>query len=333
MKKVLRVIALIMVACIFTISIGACGDTTTPTDAAQPEEGRVFTIGILQLVEHPALDAARDGFIEALNAAEGFAFEYDYQNAQGDTQVVSTIAQRFVGNNVDLVLAIATPSVQAMAAETEEIPIVGTAITNYERAGVVYSNAAPGGNVTGASDMNPIEAQINMIIEFLPGIETLGIVYSSNEANSVYQAEIARDIAQALGLTVVEGTVTTTGDVQQNTLSIANRVDAIFIPTDNTHADAMGIIAQVSIETGVPVFPGEENMVLGGGVATQSINYFELGRQSGQMAVEILRDGADPATMPIQFAQNLNYIVNGYMVEELGLTVPDRFADAIVMPE
>ena len=291
-----------------------------------------FRIGILQLVEHPALDAARDGFIAALNEA-GLDFEYDLQNAQGDTQVINTIAQRFVGNNVDLVLAIATPSVQAMAAATEDIPIVGTAITSYERAGVVYSNEAPGGNVTGASDMNPIEAQINMIVEFIPDIQTLGIVYSTNEANSVYQAEIARGIAESLGITVVEGTVTTTGDVQQNTLSIANRVDAIFIPTDNTHADAMGIVGQVSIETGVPVFPGEENMVMAGGIATQSVNYFELGKQSGQMAVQILRDGADPATMPIQFAETLNYIVNGFMVEELSMSVPTRFADNVIYPE
>jgi len=361
MKKVCKLFALlVMVVAIFMLLV-ACGNgATTPTQGspAQNQEatgqsqettdqnqepttqnqeetqngaGPSFQIGILQLVEHPALDAAREGFIFALEEA-GIDFEYDFQNAQGDTQVVNTIAQRFVGNNVDLVLAIATPSVQAMAAATEDIPIVGTAITSYERAGVVYSNEAPGGNVTGASDMNPIEAQINMIVEFVPNIQTLGIVYSTNEANSVYQAEIARAIAESLGLSVVEGTVTTTGDVQQNTLSVANRVDAIFIPTDNTHADAMGIVGQVSIETGVPVFAGEENMTMGGGIATLSVNYFELGKQSGQMAVQILRDGANPATMPIQFADSLNYIVNGFMVEELGLDVPARFADNIVHP-
>jgi len=340
MKKVCKLLVLVlMVVGIFTLLTACGGNETTqapgnvsPGQETQDGAAQAFSIGILQLVTHPALDAARDGFLAALNEA-GIDFEYDYQNAHGDSQIVNTIAQRFVGNNVDLVLAIATPSVQAMSAATESIPIVGTAITSYERAGVVYSNEAPGGNVTGASDMNPIEAQINMILEFVPGIQTLGIVYSSNEANSVYQAEIARGIAEGLGLTVEVGTVTTTGYVQQNTLSVANRVDAIFIPTDNTHADAMSIVAQVSLETGVPVFPGEENMTLAGGVATQSVNYFELGKQSGQMAVAILRDGADPATMPIQFAQTLNYIVNGFMVEELGITVPERFADSIVYPE
>ena len=325
MKKGCKMLAMgMMVVALFTLLAGCGNDNGN-------EDSQAFTVGILQLVEHPALDAARDGFIAALEES-GIEFVYDLQNAQGDIQVVNTIAQRFVGNNVDLVLAIATPSVQAMAASTEDIPIVGTAITSYERAGVVQSNAAPGGNVTGASDMNPIEAQINMIIEFVPNIQTLGIVYSTNEANSVYQAEIARGIAEGLGLIVVEGTVTTTGDVQQNTLSIANRVDAIFIPTDNTHADAMSIVGQVSIQTGVPVFPGEENMVMGGGVATQSVNYFELGKQSGKMAVQILRDGASPATMPIQFAENLNYVVNGFMVDELGIDVPARFRDNIVMP-
>ncbi|MCL2365534.1 MAG: ABC transporter substrate-binding protein [Oscillospiraceae bacterium] len=330
MKKTCKAIALLLTLALAAGLFSACAGID---DAANTENGTAnatdtFQIGILQLVEHPALDAARDGFIAALNEA-GLVFEYDFQNAQGDTQVVNTIAQRFVGNNVDLVLAIATPSIQAMHAATEHIPIVGTAITSYVRAGVVYSNEAPGGNVTGASDMNPIEAQINMVVEFLPEIETLGIVYSTNETNSVYQAEIARGIAESLGLNVVEGTVTTTGDVQQNMLFVANRVDAIFIPTDNTHADAMGIVGSVSIETGVPVFPGEENMVMGGGIATLSVNYFELGKQSGRMAVQILRDGADPATMPIQLAETLNYVVNGFMVEELGLIVPERFADHI----
>ena len=353
MKKMCKLIALILVVSLAAVGLFACSDpappTPTPPQGTPPtgnqptptppagtpdgliEAKTVFQIGIIQLMEHPALDAARDGFIDALNSA-GILFEYDYQNAQGSRDVLATIAQRFVRNNVDLILAIATPSVQAMAAETYTIPIVGTAITSYERAGVVYSNEAPGGNVTGASDMNPIEDQINMIFDFVPDLQTLGIVYSSSEANSVYQAEIARGIAQALGLTVVESAVTATGEVQQNTLSVANRVDAIFIPTDNTHADAMGVIGQVSIDTGTPVFPGEEHMVMGGGVATYSVSYFELGQQSGHMAIDILVNGADPATMPIQFARHITPIVNGFMLEELGLTVPPQYANYVEHP-
>jgi len=342
-----KLLSLLLVAVLAIGLLSACGTggTTPPPPAQEPAQNggqdngqdaeapdQVFQIGIIQLVEHPALDAAREGFLAAL-AAEGITANVDYQNAQGDSTVLSTIAQRFVNNDVDLILAIATPSVQAIAAETETIPVVGTAITSYERAGVVESNEAPGFNVTGASDMNPIEAQIEMIFEFVPDLQTLGIAFSSNEANSVYQAELARGFAENMGLTVVEGTVTTTGDVQQNILSLAGRVDAIWIPTDNTHADAMPIVADTAIQAGVPVFPGEENMVMGGGVATLSVNYFELGFQSGMMAVQILRGEGVPATMPIQFAEHYNYIVNGFMVEQLNLTVPERFMDSIVYPE
>ena len=348
MKKTGKLIAILLIV-VIGVALAACaGNNDQPTQPTQPpaatqptspDEGtdpvlpeQVFQIGIIQLVEHPALDAARLGFLAAFEE-RGVAAEFDYQNAQRDIPTLSTIANRFVGNNVDLVLAIATPSVQAMATATDTIPIVGTAITSYEQAGVVYSNAAPGFNVTGASDMNPVEAQILMMLEFLPDLQTLGIVYSAAEANSVYQAELARGIAESLGLTVVTGTVTSAAEVQQNTLSIAGRVDAIWIPTDNTHADAIAIVGQVSLDTGVPIFPGESNMVMGGGIATLSVDYFELGRQSGMMAIEILLNGADPATMPIQFAQFYTPVVNGFMLEALGLTVPPQYADYIQFPE
>jgi len=330
MSKKRMVVAVFLALALATGMLSACAGSGGNGTSGTPQNDN-FQIGIIQLVEHPALDAAREGFIAALSD-EGIKAEYDYQNAQRDIPTLSTISQRFVNNNVDLVLAIATASVQAIAAETDTIPVVGSAITSYERAGVVNSNEAPGFNVTGASDMNPIEAQINLIKEFLPDIQTLGIIYSTNEPNSVYQADIARGVAGSLGLTVVEGTVTTTGDVQQNMLSVARRVDAIFIPTDNTHADAIAVVTQVSIDTGVPVFPGEENMVTGGGLATVGVSYFDLGYQSGLMAVTILRDGGNPATMPIQFAQHYTYTVNGHTAEQLGIAVPARLHDYIEFP-
>ena len=350
-KKMCKLIALILAVSLVAIGLSACGDsrpTANPPAQGTPAQGApaegtppaangvdnetVFQIGIIQLVEHPALDSAREGFLAAF-ADNGINAEFDFQNAQGNRDVLSTIAQRFVSNDVDLVLAIATPSVQAMFTETDTIPIVGSAITSYERAGVVYSNEAPGTNVTGASDFNPIQQQLEMILEFVPGLQTLGIVFNSSEANSEYQAEIAMGIAERMGLTVVTGTVTSVGEVQQNILSIAGRVDAVWIPTDNTHADAMPVVGQVSIETGVPMFPGERYMVLGGGIATLSVDYIALGRQSGEMAIDILLNGADPATMPIQFAQSLTPIVNGFMVEELGLTVPPQYVNYIVFPD
>jgi len=340
-KKQHKLIAMILVVTLFTFVLVACADNDeyTATVAgddgytATAEEDRIFQIGIIQLLEHPALDAAREGFLSIFEEY-GINAEFDYQNAQGDQPTLSTIADLFVSNNSDLVLAIATPSVQAMFTATYTIPIVGSAITSYERAGVVYYNEAPGTNVTGASDMNPIEAQVDMILEFVPHMETLGIVYSSNEANSVYQAEIAKAHAESLGLSVVTGTVTALADVQQNILSVASRVDAIWIPTDNTHASAMAVVGQASIDTGIPVFPGEENMTMGGGVATLGINYYELGRQSGRMAIQILRGEGEPSTMPIVFGKDLNlvYVINGFMAEELGLEIPARFQNYVQFP-
>jgi len=297
-------------------------------------EGQKFEIGIIQLTDHPALLAAQEGFLAALDNY-GVDANIDLQNALGDRDVLATIADRFVGNNVDLVLAIATPSVQSMFAASNTIPIVGTAITSYERAGVVESNNAPGFNVTGASDMNPIQHQIDMIFEFVPDLKILGIAYASSEPNAVYQAEIAIEYAESLGLDVRTGTVASVGEVQQNIASLAANVDAIWIPTDNTHADAMPIVGQVAIETGVPAFAGEDQMTMGGGLATLSINYFELGFESGRMARDILVNGANPAEMPIRFGMDLdlNYIVNGFMAEELGIEIPARFADYVWFPE
>jgi len=321
MKKMKKLLALLLITALI-VGFTACGNGSPAGNDG------TFQIGIIQLMEHPALDAAREGFMAALES-EGISAEFDYQNAQGDAPTLSTIAQRFVNNDVDLILAIATGSAQAVAAETQEIPIVGTAITDYEVARLVDSNEAPGGNVTGASDMNPIAEQIALIQEFMPEIGTLGIVFSSNEPNSVIQAEIAQGVAESLGIEVVVGTVTNVNDVQQVTTSIANQVDAIYIPTDNTYANAMSLVAQISIDTNTPVFGAEPNMVMGGGIATLGIDYFDLGFQSGRMAAQILRGEAEPATMPIQWAENFSYTVNGYMVEALGITVPERFLEYI----
>lgn len=319
MKKVKLVLILFVSAFVFS----ACGG-----------DDESFSIGIIQVMEHPALEAAQAGFIAAFEHY-GIEADFDIQNALGDRTILPTIADRFVNNNVDLVLAVATPSVQTMFGATDTIPIVGSAITSYEAAGVVESNARPGTNVTGASDMNPIEAQIEMIFEFVPHLQTLGIAYTSSETNAVYQAEIAADFARSIGLDVVTSSITAIAEVQQNMLALAPRVDAIWLPTDNTHADAMPIVGQVAIETGVPVFPGENQMVMGGGIATLSIDYFELGFQSGRMAREILVYGANPADMPIVFGKDLSleYIVNGVMVQEMGLEVPARFVDYIWFPE
>ena len=320
-----KALALLIMIALLSFSFAACGGNGNTGDD-------VFRIGIIQIMEHPALDEARLGFMSAI-ASQGLNVEFDYQNAQGDSATMSTIAQRFVNNNVDLILAIGTTAAQAAANETEEIPIVGTAITNYEVAGLVESNERPGFNVTGASDFKPVEAQLGMIPEFVPNIQTLGIVYSSNEPNSVVQAEVAIQTAQAMGWAYRVGTVTTTADVQQVTLSVANQVDAIYIPTDNTFANAMSVVAQISLETGVPVFAAEANMVKTGGVATLSFSYYDLGYESGLMAGDILRGESVPAEMPIRWSTNFFYIVNGYMAEALGIPVPVPYYPYIWWPE
>ena len=291
-----------------------------------------FQIGIIQLMEHPALDAATEGFIAQLYD-KGISASFDVQNGQRDVPTLDTIASRFVGNEVDLVLANGTLSAQSIANATNTIPIVGVSITTFVGAGVVDSDEEPGRNVTGASDMNPIQAQIEMILEFFPNVETIGLLYSSNEANSVYQAQLAREVIEELGLNSESATITSAADLQQVATSLAGNVDAIYVPTDNAIAGAMGVMANISVETQTPVFAGEENMTMGGGVATLSVNYYELGRQAGRMAAQILRGEGEPATMPIQFAQEYNYTVNGFIVEALGIDVPARFQDYVFMPE
>lgn len=323
MKKMAGIALVLFLA---VVLFSACGDEGGGT-GAERADGE-FEVGIIKLMEHPALDAAHEGFVAALEA-EGINVNYDYHNAQGDTATLGTIAQRFVSSDVDLVLAIATPSAQAIANATETIPIVGTAITSFEAAGLVESNDAPGFNVTGTSDMNPVAEQIDLMLEFMPEIQTIGILYSSAEPNSVVQAGMAREAAEALGLSVESGTVAATADIQQVATSVANRVDAIYIPTDNTHAGAMSLIGQISMETGTPVFAGEGNMVMGGGIATVGIDYFDLGFQAGIMAAQILRGEAEPGAMPIQFAQSFDYTVNGFMLEQMGLIVPPRLFDYI----
>jgi len=314
-----RYLVFLIVAAMLVMSFAAC---------RRGSDDGVLRIGIIQVIEHPALNEARYGFMAAIYD-QGFEVEFDYHNAQGDAATMSTIAQRFNNNNVDLILALGTPVAQAVAAETSVIPIVGSAITNYVVARLVESNERPGFNVTGASDMKPVEAQVAMIAEFVPNVQTLGILYSSNEPNSVVQAELAKAAAVALGWEYRVGTVTTTADIQQVATSVANHVDAIYIPTDNTFAAAMSVVAQISLDTGIPVFAAEANMVMGGGVATISFSYYDLGYESGLMAGIILRGEAVPAEMPIRWSSNFFYVVNGEMAEALGIEIPARFLNYV----
>ena len=239
---------------------------------------------------------------------DGKNITIDQQNAQADQSNLTTIAQRFVNNDVDLILAIATGAAQAAAAETSDIPILGTAITDYEAARLVESNDAPGGNVSGTTDMNPIKEQIELLQQLVPDAKNVGIVYNSSEDNSVLQADEAKKALQDAGMTVEEGTVTSSNDVQQVITSIASKVDAIYLPTDNTLASSMAIVSEVAKAQKLPVICGESNMVMEGGLATLGIDYYKLGYQTGEMAVRILKGEATPAEMPIESHTEFTYL-------------------------
>lgn len=291
------------------------------------------SIGIIQYVEHVALDSAREGFIKAL-ADNGFVdgenITIDVQNAQADQSNLSTISDRFVSNKVDLVLAIATPAAQSIAGKTTEIPIVGTAITDFVAAKLVKSNEAPGGNVTGTTDMNPIKEQIDLLVKLVPDAKTVGVIYTSSEDNSVVQAKIAKEAIEALGLTYTEVTVTNSNDVQQATQSIVEKCDALYLPTDNVLASSMPVIYGVTVESKTPVICGESGMVENGGLATLGINYYDLGYQAGLMGVKILKGEAKPSEMPIESATEFDFAINGTVAAEIGLEIPEDLAEFVI---
>ena len=286
------------------------------TDAA----GEVFQIGVLQLTQHAALDAANEGFIAALDAS-GIAYEVDQQNASGDQTTCVTIADKFVNDGKNLIYTIATPAAQAAAGATSDIPIVGSAITDYVEAGLIDSNEVPGGNVTGSSDMNPIDAQLELLLQLVPEAKTIGVFYSADEDNSILQAELFTAAAEAKGLAVEKFTISSSNEIQTVVQSMEGKVDACWIPTDNKLAAGMATVAMIANEIKLPVIPGESNMVNEGGLATYGLDYYQLGYLAGEMAVDILTNGTNPAEMPIQFlpADKCELTVNKETAEEIGI--------------
>ena len=282
-------------------------------------------IGIVQLVEHSALDASYRGFVDGLKDAgyeDGKNIKIDFQNAQGEQANCSTIAQKLINDRSDLILAIATPAAQAVANLTKDIPILVTAVTDPATAKLVASNEAPGGNVTGTSDLNPVEAQLELLKRLVPGAQTIGFLYCSSEQNSKFQIELAKKAADKLGLKYVEVTVSNSNEIQQVTQSLVGKVQAVYAPTDNMIAAGIPTVAGVLTFAKIPLICGEEGMVKAGGFATYGVNYYELGRQTAKMAVEILHDGKKPADMPIQYLQNCDFAVNEETAAKLGVTIP-----------
>ena len=292
-----------------------------------PKAAAKVNVGIVQLVEHAALDAANKGFVDGL-ASKGFKegqnITFDRQNAQADQSNLQNIANRFVNNKVNLICAIATPAAQTVANITPDIPIVGTAITDYVAAKLVKDNAKPGTNVTGTTDMNPVEAQLDLALQLVPNAKTIGTIYCSSEVNSQLQVDILKKAAANKKVEIKEATVSTVNDIQQAARSLIGKVDAIYIPTDNVLASAMPTLTIVTEEAKLPVICGEGGMVNAGGTATLGVDYYKLGVQTGEMAADILNGKAKPQDMAIQFQKDFDIIVNVEGAKKIGLTIPEE---------
>ena len=286
---------------------------------------KVLKIGVIQLVEHSALDANYQGFVDGLKEAgyvDGQNIKIDYQNAQGEQANCVTIANKLVNDKDDLIFAIATPAAQAVANLTKNIPIVVSSVTDPESAKLVKSNAAPGTNVTGTSDLTPCAAQIDLLKKLVPNAKTVAMLYCSSEQNSIFQVNLAKAACDKVGLKYVDATVSNSNEIQQVTQSLIGKVDAIYTPTDNMIAAGMATVAMVANQAKIPTICGESGMVKAGGFATYGINYYELGKQTAKMAVEILRDGKNPAEMPIQYLEKCDLDVNQETAKKIGIAVP-----------
>ena len=290
------------------------------------KEDKVFKIGVLQLIEHDALDASYRGFVDGLREAgyiDGENIIIDYQNAQGEQANCVTIGQKFVNDKSDLILAIATPAAQAVANMTKDIPILVTAVTDPAAAKLVADNIVPGGNVTGTSDLTPVKEQIELLNRITPDLKTVGLLYCSSEQNSVFQINIAKETLDFMGIKYIDATVTSVNDIQQVVQSLVGKVEAIYTPTDNMIASGMANVALVTEPSKIPVVCGEGGMTMLGGTATYAINYYELGKLTAAQAVIILRGIQKPANMPIETLKTFDLVVNTNMVNSIGLTIPE----------
>lgn len=300
----------------------AAETTAAETAAAAADDETTYKIGVIQLVQHTALDASNEGFFAALDDA-GIKYEADQQNASGEQANCLTIAEKLVNDGNDLILAIATPAAQAVAGVTEDIPILLTAVTDPADSGLVEDNEKPGGNVSGTSDLTPVSEQIELLHDLLPEAETVGLLYCSAESNSELQIAMAKEACDELGLKYEEYTVPGSNEIQTVVESMVGKVDALYIPTDNTIAAGMATVAMVANDNGIPSIVGEEGMVEAGGLATYGIDYYQLGYMAGEQAVEILVNGADISEMPIGYlpAERCELTVNKTTAETLGIDI------------
>lgn len=295
-------------------------DEVATEAATEAANGETFKIGVLQLVQHAALDAANKGFFAALDEA-GVKYEADQQNASGEQSNCQTIAEKLVNDGDDLILAIATPAAQAVAGVTSDIPVILTAVTDPAESGLVEDNNVPGGNVTGTSDLTPVTEQIDLLQKLVPDAKTVGILFCSAESNSEIQAQMAREALDAAGIAHEDYTVSSSNEIQTVVESMIGKVDAIYAPTDNMIAAGMATVAMVANDNGIPTICGEAGMVEAGGLATYGIDYYQLGYMAGEQAIDILVNGKTAAETPIGYlpAERCELTINEETAQALGI--------------
>lgn len=333
MKKMKKFLSAVAVAAM-ALSLCACGsDAKAPESSQQGQQsqsengGKVYKVGICQLVQHEALDAATQGFQDELvkELGEGNV-EFDLQNAQNDSNTCSTIANGFVSANVDLILANATPALQSAAAATDQIPILGTSVTEYGVALEISDfNGTVGRNISGTSDLAPLEDQAKMLQELFPDAKNVGLLYCSAEANSQYQVDTVKAALEGMGYTCEYYAFSDSNDLSAVVTSAADKSDVLYVPTDNTVASNTEIVKNTCMSAKVPVIAGEENICKGCGVATLSISYYDLGVATGKMAAKILKGESNVSEMPIEYAPNFVKKYNKKLCDELGITIPEGY--------
>lgn len=324
-----------VLACAMLATLAGCGSggassagstASTASGASGSAEGATYRVGVCQLMQHPALDSATQGFQDALTEAFGDAVTVDVENASGDNSNCATIINSFVSSNVDLILANATTPLQAAAAATDSIPILGTSITDYATAlDVTDWTGASGRNISGTTDLAPLDGQADMIKELFPDAKNVGLLYCSAEPNSKYQVNVITEYLSELGYTCTEYSFSDTNDLSAVCTTACAASDVIYIPTDNTAANNTELIANIAVPAGVPIVAGEQGICSGCGVATLSIDYYELGRTTGEMAAQILTGEADITTMEVQSAPTFTKMYNPTLCEQLGVTIPEGY--------
>ena len=318
MKKLLTLILALAMA----LSLVACGSSDKKDDSGE----KTYTVGVVQLVQHEALDAATKGFTDALKEALGDKVNVVVKNASGDSNTCGTIVNGFLADNVDLIMANATPALQAAASATSTVPILGTSVTDYATALEIADwTGTVGGNISGTSDLAPLDQQVAMLQELFPNAKKMGMLFCSSEPNSKYQVDEVTKLLSNAGITCTEFAFTDSNDVSSVTQKACDASDVLFIPTDNTAASNTEAIANVVLASNTPVIAGESGLCKGCGVATLSIDYYELGKITGQMSAKILTGEADVSTMPIQFAPSVTKQANMANCQKLGITIPSDY--------